>query len=221
MPRGLTDILTCCWRSRSAPPCPAPPRRRRPQTLQQRVEARLREAGPGTRFGLVVATEDGRELVAIAPDARFIPASNTKMFTTAAAFATLPGLDRPDAAGGAAVRLETARRGRARRGPRRPWRRAPVQRARTASPTASPRSPTPSPRGRARSATSIGDDSLFPDQRWSPGMSWNNIPTRSGTAVSALSLDDNELPSAGRAGARRAGRRRSISCLITRSTIAR
>src|SRR6185295_14801860 len=40
----------------------------------------------------------------------------------------------------------------------------------------------------------IGDDSYYPDQRWSPGMSWNNIPTRSGTAVSALSLDDNELP---------------------------
>ena len=32
----------------------------------------------------------------------------------------------------------------------------------------------------------IGDDSLYPDQRWSPGMSWNNIPTRSGTAISAL-----------------------------------
>jgi D-alanyl-D-alanine carboxypeptidase/D-alanyl-D-alanine-endopeptidase (penicillin-binding protein 4) len=40
----------------------------------------------------------------------------------------------------------------------------------------------------------IGDDSYFPDQRWSPGMSWNNIGTRSGTAVSALTLDDNELP---------------------------
>jgi D-alanyl-D-alanine carboxypeptidase/D-alanyl-D-alanine-endopeptidase (penicillin-binding protein 4) len=39
----------------------------------------------------------------------------------------------------------------------------------------------------------VGDDSLFPDQRWSPGMSWNNIQTRSGTAISALTLDDNEL----------------------------
>ncbi|MEV9058618.1 D-alanyl-D-alanine carboxypeptidase, partial [Klebsiella pneumoniae] len=28
----------------------------------------------------------------------------------------------------------------------------------------------------------VGDDSLYPDQRWSPGMSWNNIPTKSGTA---------------------------------------
>ncbi len=40
----------------------------------------------------------------------------------------------------------------------------------------------------------IGDATLFPDQRWSPGMSWNNIGTDSGTAVAALSLDDNELP---------------------------
>ncbi|WP_447407602.1 D-alanyl-D-alanine carboxypeptidase, partial [Clostridium perfringens] len=40
----------------------------------------------------------------------------------------------------------------------------------------------------------VGDDSLYPDQRWSPGMSWNNIPTKSGTASSALTLDDNELP---------------------------
>ena len=68
-------------------------------SLQQRVEARLAEAGPGTRFGLVVTTEDGRELIAINPDNRFIPASNTKMFSTAAAFATLAGLDRPDASG--------------------------------------------------------------------------------------------------------------------------
>jgi D-alanyl-D-alanine carboxypeptidase/D-alanyl-D-alanine-endopeptidase (penicillin-binding protein 4) len=39
----------------------------------------------------------------------------------------------------------------------------------------------------------VGDATLFPDQRWSPGMSWNNIPTRSGTGVSALTVDDNEI----------------------------
>ena len=57
----------------------------------------------------------------------------------------------------------------------------------------------------------IGDASFFPDERWSPGMSWNNIHTRSGTGVSALSLDDNELPFAGRTRPRRAARRRSNS----------
>src|SRR5690349_11074406 len=77
-----------------------------PPSLRERVEQKLAEAGPGVRFGLVVATEDGRELIAIAPDSRFIPASNTKMFTTAAAYATLPDVAGPDREGGAAVRLE-------------------------------------------------------------------------------------------------------------------
>lgn len=162
------------------------------QTLQQRVEARLREAGPGTRFGLVVASENGSELLAIAPDARFIPASNTKMFTTAAAFATLAGLDRPDADGGAAVRLEAA--GAA----------APDvvleghgdARLSSASGCVANCLAALADAVAARTrlvGNVVGDDRGFPDQRWSPGMSWNNIATRSGTGISALSLDDNEL----------------------------
>jgi D-alanyl-D-alanine carboxypeptidase/D-alanyl-D-alanine-endopeptidase (penicillin-binding protein 4) len=162
------------------------------QNLQKRVEARLAEAGAGTRFGLLVATEDGREIVAIAPDSRFIPASNTKMFTTAAAFATLPGVDAPDSEGGAAVRLETGRgatdvvlegRGDARLS----------SRADCVQDCLAELADAVAARTRAVRDV-IGDDSLFPDQRWSPGMSWNNIPTRSGTATSALTLDDNELP---------------------------
>jgi serine-type D-Ala-D-Ala carboxypeptidase/endopeptidase (penicillin-binding protein 4) len=169
------------------------PQAREPVTLQQRVEAKLLEAGPGTRFGIVVATEDGREIVAIAPEARFIPASNTKMFTTAAAFATLAGLDQPDAAGGAAVRIEAKGRG------------APDviltghgdARLSSAADCAADCLATLADAVAAKTrvvADVVGDDSLYPDQRWSPGMSWNNIPTRSGTAISALSLDDNELP---------------------------
>ena len=97
--------------------------------LQQRVEARLAAAPTGTRFGLVVTTEDGRELIAINPDNRFIPASNTKLLTTAAAFAGLPGLDRPDAAGGAAVRLDRDGRRAPDVDPDRAWRCAAVERA--------------------------------------------------------------------------------------------
>jgi D-alanyl-D-alanine carboxypeptidase/D-alanyl-D-alanine-endopeptidase (penicillin-binding protein 4) len=164
-----------------------------PADLRQRVEARLKEAGPGTRFGLVVATEDGSELLAIAPDSRFIPASNTKMFTTAAAFATLDGLDGPDSEGGAGVRLETRGAGAPDvilegRGDARLSSSADCLQdclAALADAVAA----------KARTVRDVvGDDSLFPDQRWGPGMSWNNIPTRSGTAVSALTLDDNELP---------------------------
>ena len=163
-----------------------------PQGLQQRVEARLGEAGPGIRFGLVVATEDGREIVAIAPDQRFIPASNTKIFTTAAAFATLPNLDQPDPAGGTAVRLARRAGG------------APdvVLEGRGDARLSSAQNCTADCLAALADAVAaqartvhdiIGDDSFFPDQRWSPGMSWNNIPTSSGTAISALTLDDNEL----------------------------
>jgi D-alanyl-D-alanine carboxypeptidase/D-alanyl-D-alanine-endopeptidase (penicillin-binding protein 4) len=155
--------------------------------LQARVEARLAEAGPGPRFGLVVAGPDGEEIVAINPDGRFIPASNTKILTTVAGFATLADVDRPDVRGGASVRLEGADvilRGHG------------DARLSSAPDCVSNCLATLADAVAARTRRVrdvIGDASLFPDQRWSPGMSWNNIPTRSGTAVAALSLDDNEL----------------------------
>jgi D-alanyl-D-alanine carboxypeptidase/D-alanyl-D-alanine-endopeptidase (penicillin-binding protein 4) len=160
--------------------------------LQQQVETHFRTAVPGTRFGLVVTTEDGREIVAVAPESRFIPASNTKMFTTAVAFATLPDLDRPDSAGGAAVRLEPRVAG------------APDAvlegngDARLSSAPGCTSNCLATLADAVAAKTRIirdvvGDDSLFPDERWSPGMSWNNIPSRYGTAASALTLDDNEL----------------------------
>ena len=164
----------------------------RPPGLKQRVESILAEAGPGTRFGLVVATADGEELVSIAPDARFIPASNTKIFTTAAAFETLAGLDAPDVAGGTTVRLERNGRG------------VPdviVEGRGDARLSSAPDCLTDCLASLADAVAAktrvvrdvVGDDSFFPNERWSPGMSWNNIPTSSGTAISALTLDDNEL----------------------------
>src|SRR5688572_16395615 len=77
-------------------------------TLQQQVESELAEARPGTRCGLVGAPEDGRELIPITPDGRFVPASNTKVLICPAACAPLTGLARRDAAGGAEVRLDWA-----------------------------------------------------------------------------------------------------------------
>lgn len=161
-------------------------------SLQQRVEAAFAAAPPGTRFGLLVTTEDGRELVAVNPDSRFIPASNTKMLTTAAAFATVPGLDLPDSAGGAAVRLGERKR------------HAPdviLTGHGDARLSSAPDCVTNCLAALADAVAArtrrvhdvIGDDTLFPDQRWSPGMSWNNIQGRYGTGVSALTLDDNEL----------------------------
>lgn len=187
---GTQRIAACAAALMLAVPAPA---RAQPAPLQARVEATLAQAGPGVRFGMVVAAEDGRELVAIAPDGRFVPASTTKMFTIAAAFAGLPGLDAPDAAGGATVWLYRKATG------------APAvvieghgdARLSSAADCREDCLATLADAVAAETRTVgevIGDDSAFADERWSPGMSWNNIPTASGTAVSALTLDDNELP---------------------------
>ncbi|MDG2534088.1 D-alanyl-D-alanine carboxypeptidase/D-alanyl-D-alanine-endopeptidase [Sphingomonas sp. HITSZ_GF] len=157
------------------------------QTLDQRIAARLGEAPVGTRFGLVVVDPDGREIVAINPDGRFIPASNTKIYTTAAAFANLPDINQPDTTGGATVRLEgndVVLTG---------WGDA---RMSSADDCATDCLATLADAIAAKTKhvrNIIGDDTAFPDQRWSPGMSWNNIPSSSGTGISALTLDDNEL----------------------------
>jgi len=163
------------------------------EPLQPRVEAVLQAAGQGPRWGLVVADESGKEIVAINPDQRFIPGSNTKMFTTAAALATLDGLDQPDTTGGAAVRLETYRSG------------APdvvLEGHGDARLSSAPDCVTDCLATLADAVAAktkrvhdvIGDDSLYPFEGWPKGMSWNNIPTRSGTNISALTLDDNEVP---------------------------
>lgn len=163
----------------------------RSASLQQRVEAKLREAGPGVRFGLVVTTEAGRELIAIAPDERFMPASNTKMFTTAAGFAALPAFEGPDTGGGATVHLEGEKRGP-----------DVILEGRGDARLSSAPDCTVDCLGALADAVAartrvvnnvVGDDSLFPDERWGQGMSWNNIKTDDGTAVSALTLDDNAL----------------------------
>ena len=161
------------------------------QTLQQQVEATLVKAPQGTRFGLLVVDDAGKVIVAINPDQRFIPASNTKMFTTAAAYALLPGMDQPDVAGGTQVWLKDRKgkqdvflygRGDARMSS------APDCKVNCLATLADA---VAAKTKRVHNVVGLG--SFWPDQRWVPGMSWNNIGTDSGTAVSALNLDDNEL----------------------------
>ncbi len=144
------------------------------------------EVPEGARFGLYVTTLDGREVASVRADERFVPASNTKVFTTIAAFETLD-VDAPDVAGGAAVRLEgrdvvLVGHGDARLS--------------SANDCVTDCLATLADAVAARTRVVrdvIGDDSAFADERWSQGMSWNNMSSRSGTAVSALTLDDNEI----------------------------
>ncbi|WP_404711268.1 D-alanyl-D-alanine carboxypeptidase/D-alanyl-D-alanine-endopeptidase [Sphingomonas sp. MMS24-J13] len=162
------------------------------QSLQQRVETMLHDGSPGTRFGLVVADESGKELVAINPEQRFIPASNTKMVTTVTAFAMLSGLDQADPDGGTAVRIEDYRKGPPDvviEGHGDAWLSGAADCTRDCLATLADAVAAKT----KRVNDVIGDDSLYPDERWSRGMAWNNIQTRSGTATSALTIDDNEL----------------------------
>jgi len=166
--------------------------------LQSRVEAELAKAAPGTRYGLVVTDAQGREIVAVNPDQRFIPASNTKIVTTAAALSTLTGFDQPDVAGGASVRIEgrdvvLTGHGDAR-----------LSSAADCAINCLSQLADAIAAKAKRVGNIIGDATLFPDERWSAGMSWNNIPSPYGTALTALTLDDNELiatATPGKAGA--------------------
>lgn len=154
----------------------------------------LAEAGPGTRWGVVVADPEGREIVAIDPERRFMPASNTKMFTTAAAlWAESQGAGPDLANSGAQVRLETAGR---RNSPDVILTGRGDARLSAASTCVSNCLAVLADAVAARTRAVhdvVGDATLFPDQRWSPGMSWNNTPSPYGTGVSALALDDNEI----------------------------
>ena len=157
-------------------------------SLRDQVEKVLATAPAGTRFGVLVTGADGREIVSINADARFIPASNTKLFTTIAAYALLPDVEAPDAQGGAAVALEAgddvALYGHG------------DARLSSAPDCAEDCLGTLADAIAARTRKVrdvIGDDRWYPDERWSAGMSWNNQVTDSGTGVSALSLDDNAL----------------------------
>ena len=162
------------------------------EPLDREVATILAEAGPGTRWGVIVTDADGREVLTVDPDKRFIPASNTKIFTTAVAMhaATQGALPEPEGAG-ARVRLEG--KGKAQdvilegRGD------AHLSAAADcATDCLSVLADAVAAKTR-RIRNVVGDDTAFPDQRWSPGMSWNNIPTRYGTGISALTVDANEI----------------------------
>lgn len=162
------------------------------------VEPILAEAGPGTRFGMVVADPEGTEIVAIDAEGRYMPASNTKLYTTAAAlWAAARGAGPNLEASGASARMEGSDviltgRGDARLS----------SAAECVSDCLATLADAVAAKTRRVGAV-IGDATLYPDQRWSPGMSWNNIPFSYGTAASALTLDDNEIAatvSPGKAG---------------------
>lgn len=163
-------------------------------TLQDRASATLNAPGlEGTRWGLVVMTMDGRELIAINPDQRFTPASNTKLFTAIAAFHRLGDLTQPDASMGTSVRVAPRADG------------PPdlvlvgggdamlIDSADCERDCLSTLADMVVANGIMRINDLVGDDTLYPDQPWAQGWSWEDLVTRSGAATSALTVNNNEV----------------------------
>ncbi|WP_333840570.1 D-alanyl-D-alanine carboxypeptidase/D-alanyl-D-alanine endopeptidase [Novosphingobium sp.] len=141
----------------------------------------------GARIGYVVTDETGAVLAEQAADQRMVPASTTKLFTTAAALALLGDVTRPDDAAGATVAFEGADVVLAGHGDARLSSAPDCVTDCLATLADAVAAALPN---RTVGAV-IGDDSAMADERWPSGMSWDNMATISGTAVSALTLDDN------------------------------
>ena len=164
-------------------------------SLSDRASASLRAPGlEGVHWGLVVTTLDGRELVAIHPDDRFLPASNTKIFTVAAAFHRLGDMTRSDPSFGTSIRLITGDDG------------APpslflvgagdpslIDAADCKQDCLSDLANAVILNGIKEVETVIADETLYPREPWPPGWNQDDMITRSGAPVSALTVNSNEL----------------------------
>ena len=162
-------------------------------SLSSQVETALTNPEQtGIRWGLVVADMDGRELLAIDPDSRFTPASNTKIVTTMAAYHHLDALETDAANPGTRVFIEYGEAD------------ALPDLILTGGADAlladtpdcevqclSELADQIAARGLTEIRNVVGDDTLFPYERWGPGWSVEDLQFYYGTAISALSVNDN------------------------------
>ena len=163
-------------------------------SLSDRALASLEQPGlEGTRFGLVVLTLDGRELVAINADERFLPASNTKLLTAAAAFHRLGDMSQPDPARGTSLELAPNAEG--------PPTLVLVGRGDAMLIDApdcirdclSDLADIVVGAGIREIAGIVADETHLPHELWPPGWSHEDLETRSGAPVSALTVNSNEM----------------------------
>lgn len=146
----------------------------------------------GIRWGLVVAGTDGTELFALRAEDRFTPASNTKIITTMATYHHLDQLSSPELNPGTQVYLESSITD------------APPSLVLYGTGDAmlsdapdcetyclSDLADAVAASGLTEIDRVIGDDSFFSFERWGPGWSVEDLQFYYGTAVSALSLNDN------------------------------
>ena len=162
-------------------------------SLVQDVETRLTNPEQtGIRWGVVVADLDGTEQLAIRPDERFTPASNTKIVTTMASYHFLDDLSSDANNPGTRAFLVEETEGELptlilRGGGDAMLTDAPDCESSCLSDLADAVAAT----GITQFGTLIGDDTFFPFERWGPGWSIEDLQYYYGTAVSALSVNDN------------------------------
>jgi D-alanyl-D-alanine carboxypeptidase/D-alanyl-D-alanine-endopeptidase (penicillin-binding protein 4) len=174
---ALGLVLAAC----ASPPPPAPVR-----------EPVVIAPAEGVRLGVMVATLSGEPVFADKASERFIPASNTKLFTAAAAFHLLQDIDKPDPALGTSLRLLPGENDAA----------PSLILVGAGDPTLRDApdcldnclrqlADAVAARGITRVADVYGDDTLFPFEPWGMGWSWNNLPFYFGAPVSALTVNGN------------------------------
>ncbi|MEO0607672.1 MAG: D-alanyl-D-alanine carboxypeptidase, partial [Pseudomonadota bacterium] len=146
----------------------------------------------GIHWGLVVADLDGTELLEIDGDGRFLPASNTKIVTTMASYHHLEALSTPRLNPGTRVWLEPDPEG----GP--PDLVVGGGGDAMLSDAAdceiyclSGLADQIKARGLTEIGHVIGDDTFFPFERWGVGWGLEDVNFYYGTAISALSVNDN------------------------------
>jgi len=148
----------------------------------------------GLRWGIHVTTLDGKTVLERRADERFTPASNTKIVTTAAVFDMFGDLSNPDELMRTTLALEPGADG------------APpdILLVGGGDPAFSDE---PDCEARCLSAlvdevvalgltevgNVIGDATVFPEERWGPGWTWDDFGWGYGAPVSGLMVDENRI----------------------------
>ncbi|MEO0399805.1 MAG: D-alanyl-D-alanine carboxypeptidase/D-alanyl-D-alanine-endopeptidase [Pseudomonadota bacterium] len=156
------------------------------------ADAQTYPALAGLRYGISVTDLDGSVLVAHRADERFMPASNVKLFVTAAALAAETALSELEA--GLQVVLEPAETG--------PPALALVGRGDPTvgfGPDCTKRcietlAEAVAATGISEVGDIVGDDQWFADERRPLGWSWDDLKFGHGTSISAIAVNENILP---------------------------
>jgi serine-type D-Ala-D-Ala carboxypeptidase/endopeptidase (penicillin-binding protein 4) len=148
----------------------------------------------GVRLGVMVARLNGEPVFSDKANQRFIPASNTKLFTVAAVLHMMQGIDQPDPSLGTSLHLVPGAEDGAPSliliGAGDPALRDDAD---CVSDCLAALADAVVARGITHVMDIQADASVFPDEPWGMGWSWNNLPFYFGAPVSGLTVNGNAI----------------------------